>query len=133
LRIGSEPVVWLGAKKSSLSQKRSKFLSQHSCATRNNPVAGPVGKGEELHRLVGDLVMSALLDNEAARDDGFAGVPAQFVNGAAGVPSDIGIQFQRMPACIRAREKLRTDFRDGFGFDFVKGTAQVAGSILLAV
>jgi len=60
--------------------------------------AGPVGDGDEFHRFAGDLVEQALLDYQAASDDLFADVIAQPVDGAIGVPGDVGEEFERVSA-----------------------------------
>ena len=58
--------------------------------------ARPVGERQELHRLAGDLVVRALLHDQATSRDGFPNEVAEAVYRAVAVPRHIGKQFQRV-------------------------------------
>src|ERR1019366_5321430 len=60
--------------------------------------AGPVGQAQEFHRLAGDLMMDALLHDQAAGGHGVTDEFAQAADGAVGVPGDVWKQFEGMSA-----------------------------------
>jgi len=60
--------------------------------------ADPVGQGEELHWLAGNLVVGAPLDDEATGHHSLADVLAQAIHRAVGVLGHVREQFERMAA-----------------------------------
>ncbi len=66
--------------------------------------AGVIGEGEEFHGFAGDLVMDALLDDEAAEGDGLADVEVEAIDGAIGFPGDIGKEVEGMAGDGEAEE-----------------------------
>ena len=64
----------------------------------------PVRQAEKLHWLACDLVMGALLNDEAAGCDRLSNEFAQTIYGAICVPSHIAKKFQRMAADCEAEQ-----------------------------
>ena len=60
--------------------------------------SGAVGDGDEFHGFAGGLVKEALFDDQAAGDNSFADVSAEAVDGAIGIPGDVGIEVERVAA-----------------------------------
>jgi hypothetical protein len=77
-RQGVAPVRW-----------REQFGFDHS---------GPVGQRQEFHRFAGDLMMRALLDDEAAGRNDLPDKFTETIYGAVSVPSHVAEQFERMGA-----------------------------------
>jgi len=72
--------------------------------------AGPIGQTEEFHRLAGNLVMGALLDNQPASRDRLPDKFAKTVYRAIRFPGDIGEQFEWMAADSKT-EQVRFPFQ----------------------
>ena len=70
--------------------------------------ARPVGERQKFHRLAGNLVVRALLHNQATRRDGFPDELAKPTHWAVAVPRHIGKQFQGVaPDGITEQIRLR--------------------------
>jgi hypothetical protein len=71
--------------------------------------SGPVGKGEELHRLACDLRVGPLLDNQAACRDRLANELIQSLHRAIRLPCDVIEEFERMAAdCVTKKICFRS-------------------------
>jgi hypothetical protein len=92
---GSNPCIHL---QHGVTNSREPVIFIRLCKKFGFHDAGPVGEGEKFHRLPGNLMVSALLDDEAAGRHGFADEFAQAIHRAVSIPGNVREQFQRMSA-----------------------------------